>query len=221
MRYHHFGLTIILVLLAVSTGGCLTTNGRRTVPDSATEIRPIAIGERMPSLTLRTVDGEKFNLNDALRRQPTVLIVYRGGWCPYCNMHLSKLRKIETRLVELGYQLLAISPDRPEKLRETISKQKVHYTLLSDSKAEAAMALGLAFRVDEATRKKYVEYGIDLKDASGEEHSILPVPAVIVVDREEKVRFIRANPDYKQRMPPEQVLAAARAVIEQDAEREK
>ena len=59
------------------------------VPDSAEETRPIAAGEAVPALKLETVDGETFDLNEAIAKKPTVLIFYRGGWCPFCNRHLA------------------------------------------------------------------------------------------------------------------------------------
>jgi len=39
-------------------------------------------------------------------------------------------------------QLIAISMDQPSKLRETMLKDKLHYTLLSDSDANAVKAFG-------------------------------------------------------------------------------
>jgi peroxiredoxin len=50
------------------------------VATSATEIRPLLIGTVVPELVLKAADGSPFDLNDALGRQPTVLIFYRGGW---------------------------------------------------------------------------------------------------------------------------------------------
>ena len=73
------------------------------------------------------------------------MIVYRGGWCPYCNLHLAALRKVEQPLKEMGFQIIAISPDKPEELMKTDEKHTLGYTLLSDSSATAIKALGLLF----------------------------------------------------------------------------
>ena len=50
-----------------------------------------------------------------------------------------------------GVQLIAITPDRPEKLRESIEKHKLAFRLLSDSQMLAAQAFGVASQLDEAS----------------------------------------------------------------------
>ena len=62
---------------------------------------------------------------------------------------MGQLRKIESKLISLGYQIVVISPDRPEKIKELNAKASYDYTLLSDSDLAAARALGIAFHVDD------------------------------------------------------------------------
>ncbi len=50
------------------------------VAASPQEICPLLVGDSVPELTLATIDGGAFNLNDAIKKKPTVLIFYRGGW---------------------------------------------------------------------------------------------------------------------------------------------
>jgi hypothetical protein len=50
------------------------------VAPSTNEICPILVGDSVPELTLTSIDGAAFNLNDAIKKKPTVLIFYRGGW---------------------------------------------------------------------------------------------------------------------------------------------
>lgn len=183
------------------------------VAEDASDIRPIMVGQQLPELTLKNVNGEAVNLNKRVEQRPSVLIFYRGGWCPYCNRHLGELKTIETELKSLGYQILAISPDRPENLANSADEQDINYTLLSDNEAAAAKALGLAFRVDQPTFEKYVRYGINIEKASGQTHRILPAPAAIIVDQEGIARFVFVSPDYKVRVEPSVLLAAAKSVV--------
>ena len=76
-----------------------------------------------------------------------------------------------------------------------------------------AMALGIAYRLDSKTISRYKEFGIDLADASGESHFILPVPAVFVVGIDGVITFEYINPHYQVRVDPEVLLAAARAAL--------
>ena len=173
--------------------------------------QPLMIGSQIPDLTLQSAAGESLNLPAAAKEQPLVLIFYRGGWCPYCNAHLGQLQEIDPQLRELGYRIVAISPDRQEKMAESLDKTKVSYTLLSDSSMEAARAFGLAFEVDAEMLKKLDSYNIDIEDASGEKHHMLPVPAVFLVGTDGVIDFVYANPDYTTRIDPEVLLAEAKS----------
>lgn len=170
------------------------------------EVKPLSKGDALPELVLRTAAGKDYDLGKAVARKPAVLIFYRGGWCPYCTKHLMALQEAEPKIKAAGYQILAISPDRPEKLQATQDEQELGYTLLSDSDMKAAKAFGLAFVVDEKTRETYKGYGIDLVEASGRDHYMLPVPAVYVVNQAGKITYAFAEEDYKVRLEPEKLL---------------
>lgn len=171
---------------------------------------PLMEGALVPDVQLRQANGEVVDLRTLTAEQPTVLVFYRGGWCPYCTRHLAALAEVEEALEELGYRVLAISPDRPENIAAAMAEAVFHYQLLSDSSMAASQAFGLAFQVDKATLDTYEGFGIDLVEASGEKHHLLPVPAVYIVDTEHRIRFAHVDPDYRHRLDPEALLNAAR-----------
>ncbi len=171
---------------------------------------PLAAGARLPDVTVRTEQDAPVKLAAALKSEPAVILFYRGGWCPYCTKHLSAMMEIEEKLRAEGYSIFAISTDQPSKLTATPGREKLKYTLLSDSKMDAAKAFGITFTVSDETLEKYKGYNIDLEAASGEKHHQLPHPAVYIVDREGVIRFAHVNKDYKVRLDPEKVLAAAK-----------
>lgn len=177
------------------------------------EIKPLKVGETIPSVGLKTADGKNFDLQAAAKEQPLVLIFYRGGWCPYCNRHLGALQEIDPQLRELGYRIIAVSPDQSAELAKSAEAGHLSYTLLSDSSVKAATAFGLVFTVDDGTLKKYEKYGIDLEAASGESHHMLPVPAVFIVGTDGVIDFVHADEDYKKRLAPDVLLAAAKAAL--------
>lgn len=176
-----------------------------------TNAPPLKAGDTIPDVTLCTEDDKEISLRKLVAEKPTVLIFYRGGWCPFCNRHLQSLASIEDDLNKAGSQLLAISMDQPSKLAETPDRDKLHYRLLSDSDAAAAKAFGIAFKVNDATVEKYKGYGINLDAASGNDHHILPHPAVFVADTSGKIRFAHVNPDYKLRLDSKKILEAAQS----------
>jgi peroxiredoxin len=105
-----------------------------------------------------------------------------------------------------------VSPDRPAKLRETLVDQDLAYTLLSDSSARAARAMGIAWKLSALDFTRLRGFGIDVEEASGETHRLLPVPSVFLVDREGVIRFRYSNPDYTVRLENDRLVEAARSL---------
>ncbi len=119
---------------------------------------------------------------------------------------------------QLGFQVVAVSPDSPDRLKQTIDRHQLSFRLLSDSDMQLSRRLGIAFQLDDATVLKYKnEYKIDLEGASGLTHHQLPVPAVFVVDQSGLVHFAYVNVNFKIRVDPEVLLAAAKALRKQNS----
>lgn len=188
----------LALLLSVSLFGNQTNEVK--VADSANEVCPIKISEEVPSVNIETIDGKKIDIREVIKESKSIIIFYRGGWCPYCNMHLSELQQVEDDVLALGYKLIAISIDKPEKLNESLQEHNLSYQLYSDSKAEASKAFGIAFKVEDSQVEMLKNHNMDLEKSSGEQHHILPVPSVFITDEEGKIIFEYVNPDYKIRM---------------------
>jgi peroxiredoxin len=182
------------------------------VPKDPHDVSPIEINSRAPSFVAQEIDGKAFKFDPATLRQPTMIIFYRGGWCPYCNAQLQDLHTVVPQISAMGYQVLFLSTDRPELLYSSL-KEKVDYHLLSDSTMDAAHAFGVAFHVDGATLEKMKSYGIDLEATQGSTRHELPVPSVFIVDRRGVVRFRHFDPDYTVRLDAAHVLAAAQSAL--------
>ncbi|MBS1724863.1 MAG: AhpC/TSA family protein [Armatimonadetes bacterium] len=159
------------------------------------------------------MDGKATTLKAALGGKKTVLVFYRGGWCPFCNAHLADLGKSEKDIEAAGWQIVAITPDLPENIAKTVEGQKLGYQIYSDSEASALKAFGVAFRVDDATYDKYKnQFSLDLEKWSGQPHHILPVPSLFLIDGSGKIRFTHSNPDYKVRLKASEVLSEIKRV---------
>lgn len=181
------------------------------LPESAKDVCPVKVGSQIPSITVAGLDGKPLDLSAKLQRKSSVLVFYRGGWCPYCNTQLAGLQKIEDELTET-HQIIAISPDRPAELKKSVKKETLNYTLLSDSTGVAATKMGIAYKVSDDTYQKLTGAGIDLEAASGMDHHVLPVPAVFLVDKTGTIQFKYVNPDYKVRLDEDILLVLAKAL---------
>lgn len=206
-------MKFLILLGLLFTASCASTSQvKNEVVSNAYEVSPLLNGASVPNSIVRNIDGAEIDLNKELMGKKSVLVFYRGGWCPYCNLQLQGLRKIEKKLEKLGWSIVGISPDSPSSLKESVKKHDLKYSLYSDSKANAIKAFGLAFKVDDKTNKKYLGYGISLDKASGESHHILPVPGVYLVNQEGKVVFSYVHPNYKVRVKESIILEAAKVL---------
>jgi peroxiredoxin len=109
----------------------------------------------------------------------------------------------------VGWQIIALSPDRPAKVRESLEESEFPYLLVSDSEMNAAKAFGLAFTVDDKGFDRLKGYGIDIEAASGRDHRLLPVPGVFLVDETGTITFAHSDPNYKKRLSNKKILKAA------------
>lgn len=173
---------------------------------------PLSAGDRMPpDSVVADMDGKPFDLNAAVASQPTILIFYRGGWCPYCNAHLRELQSSVPALEEMGYQILAISTDTPEALKVTAEEQQMSYQLLSDVKVSVADGFGLKFRV----KDNYLDHvkndrGTDLVAQNG---GNLLTPGAFVMSTDGVIRFAYVNQNFTVRVSQEVLLKAARDAL--------
>lgn len=194
--------TIVLVLLILSN----ISNSQNQLPASPTAVSPLLIGAKVPEATLTSMDGKTVSVSELIKSKKTILVFYRGGWCPYCNAHLSALGEAESELLSQGYQIIAISPDSPDSQASTKVKDKVNYTLLSDSDGTFAKAFGIAFQAPD-NYKPYLAKGSD-----GKNPGFLPVPSVFILDKEGSIVFEYITPDFKHRITNELLLAVVKAL---------
>lgn len=183
----------------------------RQVVESAEEIRPLLIGQFVPTAQLRTSFGGSISLISLIEKKPSVLLFYRGGWCPYCSRQMAGLVEVEQRIIDLGYQIIAISPDSPERLMAQQSSEEFNLLHLSDRSLDATLAFGLAYYVDdEMVETIRGQLGAEVVSLEGESKVVLPVPAAYIVDTTGLVKFAYVNPNFQQRINPQLLFQAAR-----------
>ncbi len=188
-----------------------TTKMVSNVPLKPEDVSPLLVGEKIPTINLLNAAGESFYLNKAVAEKPTILVFYRGGWCPFCAKQLAGLQEIQKDLTDMGYQVLAVSTDSPENLTQTMTKEKLSYTLLSDADLSAAKKFGIAYKSPAA-------YDSFLPGASGGKNvdKLLPVPSVYILNQKGEITFEYINPNFKQRISASLMKAAAESLRAQN-----
>lgn len=214
-----FFMILSLIFLTAFPGQVPAQDARTAIHEQAEQVQPLLPGMMAPVFTVRDVEGNAVVFDPAGLDKPLVLTFFRGGWCPYCNLHLAELRHAEKELNELGFDIWFISVDKPELLYASLDQPDLAYTILSDAQLEATRAFGLAFRVDEEIYGRLLNYGINLEEASGEAHHVLPAPSTYIIGSNGVINFQFTNPDYKVRLHPDVLLAAARAYLNEADQR--
>lgn len=167
----------------------------------------LKVGEKAPDATLPDVSGSTRSLAQLYAKSRTLVIFYRGGWCPFCNLKLHNYAVAKPEFDKRGVQIVAISVDQPSEEAKTQAKQGVPFPMLSDSKLVAHRAYHVVHVPEEAERKGLASYHIDLAAYSGEPHGDFAVPSIFLVDRDATVRFVHVDEDYKTQPSATQMLA--------------
>ena len=112
------------------------------------------------------------------------------------------MSEIESR----GAQLLAVSPQGAEKLEELRAQRKLSFPIAVDPGNRVAAEYGLRHSFPDDLREVYLSFGLDLSADNGDDSWTLPMPARFVIDRAGIIRSVAADPDYKHRPEPDEIL---------------
>src|SRR6266446_6576622 len=96
-----------------------------------------------PDLTLPDTDGIAHALSEFTASGPAVVVYARGAWCPFCLRQLSDYGERYGEFKRSGIEVVALSPESQRKSRRLRTGLKLPFTVLSDSKLEAAKNFGL------------------------------------------------------------------------------
>lgn len=168
----------------------------------------VTVGEVAPDFELPDLRGRRIALSDLLKAGPVVLVFYRGGWCPYCNLQLRAFHKVMPRIKAAGASLVAISPQSLDRMESTAAEEELDFPLLSDLGNRTARLFGLAWQVPAEIVALYARRGIDFTALNGTAQPELPLAASFVVSTDGIVRLAQVDIDFRQRADPEDIIAA-------------
>jgi peroxiredoxin len=169
----------------------------------------IKAGDRLEPFTLDNATGTPAGLDQIVEAGPAVIVFYRGGWCPYCNVALRTYQQeLLPQLSAFGAHLVAISPQSPDQSLSTAEKAGLEFTVLSDPGSRLAQRIGIAFQQAEEVLAAQRTLGLDLAQVNAEGSTHLPRPAVLIVDQDRIVRFVDVPPDYTARTEVADIVAA-------------
>jgi len=168
-------------------------------------------GTKAPAFMLKNQRGEDISSVDLIEHGPLVVSFTRGSWCPFCAAEVRALNEVYEQFRQAGIELVVLSPQSPDSTQKQATAEKLKFNLLVDKDNEIGKAFGLVYTFPEDLKNVYRNvFKLDiqaLNEASGWQ---LPIPARFVIDGSGVIRDAKADPDYRYRPEPSEVLDIAK-----------
>jgi len=163
------------------------------------------VGDKAPNFTLKNALGKEVALADYLKKGPVVLTWYRGGWCPYCNLTLQRLQEELPNFNAAGANLLALTPEVPDKSMSTKEKHDLQFEVLSDVQNKIGKEYGIIYKLTDAVAESY-QKSFGLHEFNGDESNELPLAATYVIDTNGIIRYAFLDAEYRNRAEPSEII---------------
>lgn len=166
----------------------------------------LAVGAAAPSFQLPDQDGKVVSSQELLRRGRLVICFIRGRWCPFCVAQLEAMNRGLPDIEKAGASLIAISPQTVKQAFFMRDQHQLRFPLLSDAGNQVARQFGLVYRVPEEQKQVYSRTFVNLPFLNGDASWELPIPATYILERDGRVLYASADPDYTRRPEPQEVV---------------
>lgn len=170
------------------------------------------VGDTISPFALPDAHGDTVFSERLLKRGPLVVVFYRGGWCPYCNLTLQAMQMSLPVIHDAGALVVAISPEPPSLEMKTIEANQLRFPLLSDSGLQVARQFGVAYEITPALDSLVKQFGLDFAERNRTDKPVLPLGVTYVIDQAGVIRYAYLSIDYTTRAEPADIVAAIEAI---------
>ena len=178
----------------------------------------LGVGDYLPDFELQDSAGRLRTSGELLDRGPLVLAVFRGDWCPYCDLTMEALQRALPAIQALGANAVGVTPGLRQHAAQVIERRRLTtYPLLRDPANGFARACGLAYDLSPGHIRLHRECKRDLPALHGDSAWRLPIPAVFVVEPSARVAYAFRDVDPACWPDPEDLLASLRGLARDDA----
>lgn len=157
--------------------------------------KSLKMGEVLPAFTLERADGAIIP-STAFLQQPTLLLFYRGNWCPLCMAQIREVADAYKRLTAQGVEVVMVSPQPADETEKLAKKFDVPFKFLIDRDLKAARTLDIFAQGGTPLGVDAMGYGTDTV-----------LPTVVATDHRGRIIFLDQTDNYRVRPEPETFLA--------------
>lgn len=182
----------------------------------------VNVGENMLSFKSIDYNGKEFN-SDNLVGKRTLLKFFRGSWCPYCSAELIMFNEMKSTFDQHNVQIIALSNNTPAQANIHKIRDKLNFTLLSDSLLTVIKTYGVEHHkaIGWKSENMITIFGIAVSTGMFKYRS-MAIPTSILIDENGIVQWIDQSDDYRIRASQDRVTNALSALdLEKDKEIEK
>lgn len=158
----------------------------------------LSIGQVLPAFTVRTEHGEPFS-SDSLLGTPSLILFYRGNWCPLCVAQVNEIAAQYQTLAAHGAETIFISTQAQKETQKLARRFDIPLRFLVDDQFKASNALGLTHHYGNPAL-----LGLDSTDTS--------YPTIIITDVNNHIVWLDQTDNYRVRPEPAQYLSVITAL---------
>lgn len=188
-------ITALAALLIGLVWFPLTRRELRIRGSEQLNVRP---GDRFPSMSVSTIDGTEVTERDLIANAPTLLVLYRGWWCPSHKSQLDELVGAYEQFAEAGLSVYAGSVDSPTEAAPIQEQLGDKVTILCDVSTALLDEIGVRDQRGAPWYDRLI-FGAKQQD--------IAMPAAFVIDDTGTVLYAYRSTRVDDRPEPAQILA--------------
>ena len=150
----------------------------------------LSIGSKLPAFSLGQTSGELLWSSELAK--PSLIIFFRGNWCPLCVAQVEEVVAQYQRLQALGVEVYFVSP-QPQQESEKLAKRfSAPVNFCVDNDNAAARILGIDHPRGLPLGMEAMGYGADIV-----------MPTVIILDQQGDIAYLDETDNYRVRPEPD------------------
>jgi peroxiredoxin len=118
-------------------------------------------GDRFPDLSISIVGGGQVVLPRDVEGLYSVILFYRGAWCPYCKAQLAAFARARASLQSIGVEIVAVSVDDEAVSTALVDRMRLNFTAGFGVKADEISAATGAYVAEDAAYLQSTGFVLD------------------------------------------------------------